>query len=295
MSRHTYTASAISTVEQRPRPGKHWRKLVRRNPIGFFSVLFLSLLALMAVAAPLIAPYDPTQGSLLKRLLPPLSPGHILGTDALGRDMLSRLLYGARVSLLIALSTVLVSAVIGTVIGAFSGFRRGIIDRVLMRLIDVQLSFPFIVLALTVAAILGPSLRNIIITLVISSWVYYARLARAETLKLTQKQFVEAASASGAKAHWIFLRHLIPNLVPTTIVMASLEVGRIIVAEAGISFLGYGVQPPLAAWGNMISEGRHYIFSAWWLTVLPGAVISLAVLAANLSGDWVRDVLDPQK
>lgn len=284
-------ASTVRLRQKTPR----WRSLVRRNPVGFFSALFLSLLALMALAAPLIAPYDPTAGSLLKRLLPPLSPGHLLGTDALGRDMLTRLLYGARVSLLIALLTVLLSAVFGTTVGALSGYKRGLIDRVLMRFIDVQLSFPFIVLALTVAAILGPSMRNIIITLVISSWVYYARLARGETLKLVQRQFVEAATASGAKAPWIFVRHIMPNLVPTTVVLASLEVGRIIVAEAGISFLGYGVQPPLAAWGNMISEGRHYIFNAWWLTVLPGAVISLAVLAANLAGDWVRDVLDPKK
>jgi peptide/nickel transport system permease protein len=271
------------------------RRVVLRNPLGFASAVFLTLLLICAALAPVLIRIDPNAGSLYERMLPPGSAGHLLGTDALGRDVAARLLYGARISLFIALATVLTSGLLGTLIGVVSGYAGGVLDRILMRVIDVQLSFPFIVLALTIAAILGASLRNVIITLVISSWVYYARLARAETLKIMQRQYIEAASAAGSTPLRMLVIHLLPNLLPLMIVMASLEVGRIVVAEAGISFLGYGVQPPTAAWGNMINDGRDYIYNAWWLTALPGLAISMTVLAANLAGDWLRDLLDPRK
>lgn len=282
------TSTTMSAV------ARAYRRFVRGRWLGFLSCCALLFFVACAILAPWIAPHDPNAGSLLNRLAPPGTPGYPLGTDALGRDLLSRLLHGARVSMLIALATVLFSACIGTLLGTVSGYLGGLADRVLMRLIDVQLSFPFIVLALTIAAILGASTRNIVITLVISSWVFYARLARGETLKIMQKQYVEATVAAGSNALRLLTRHLLPNLIPLMIVMASLEVGRVVVAEAGISFLGYGVQPPLAAWGNMINDGRHYIYNAWWLIFWPGLAISLTVLAANLTGDWLRDVFDPR-
>jgi peptide/nickel transport system permease protein len=265
--------------------GRHW--------VGVLALSILLGIALLTAFAPYVAPHDPHAGVLRNRLLPPGSEGHLLGTDSLGRDVLSRIIYGGRVSFAVAFLTVLIAGTIGTAVGLVAGYFGGWFDRILMRFIDVQLSFPFIVLALTIAAILGASLQNIIITLIISSWVLYARLVRGEVLKLKEKVYIEASLGLGSSPLRIMWRHLLPNLVSIVIIMASLEVGRIIIAEAAISFLGFGVQPPTPAWGNMLSDGKDYIFGAWWLTAFPGAAISITTLAVNIVGDWLRDILDP--
>jgi peptide/nickel transport system permease protein len=248
----------------------------------------------MALGAPLISPYSPTGGNLQERLKPPLSKGHLLGTDTLGRDLLSRIIYGARVSMAVGVTSVLIAGLFGTLLGLISGFYGGWIDRILMRFVDMQLSFPFVVLALTIAAILGPSFRNIIITLAVSSWVIYARLVRGEVLGIKEKQYIQAAFTVGLPNWRIIAIHIVPNVLSAVIVLASLEVGRMIIAEAAISFLGFGIQPPTAAWGSMLSEGQDYMMTSWWLAVFPGLAIVVTTLAANIVGDALRDRLDPK-
>lgn len=242
----------------------------------------------------MISPYSPIDGSLQERLKPPLSMGHLLGTDTLGRDLLSRIIYGARVSMAVGVTAVLIAGLFGTLLGLISGFYGGWIDRILMRFVDMQLSFPFVVLALTIAAILGPSFRNIIITLAVSSWVIYARLVRGEVLGIKEKQYIQAAFTIGLPDWRIIAIHILPNALSAVIVLSSLEVGRMIIAEAAISFLGFGIQPPTAAWGNMLSEGQDYMMTSWWLTVFPGLAIVITTLAVNIVGDTLRDKLDPK-
>lgn len=267
------------------------RWLRKLGPVGLAAGVGLLAITCVAIAAPLLTPYSPVLGHMAQRLLPPFSPGHPLGTDPLGRDTLARMLYGARISLAVGAASVILAGAIGCSVGIVSGYAGGWLDAVIMRIVDVQLSFPFIVLAITVAGILGPSLRNIIITLVISRWVMYARLARGEVLRERESLYVQAALASGASVPRILARHILRNIVPTMIVMASLEFGRMILSEAAISFLGFGVQPPQPALGDMVAEGRDYLFSAWWLSTIPGAAVLLISLLANLLGDGVRDAL----
>lgn len=243
--------------------------------------------------APLLAPYGPVEGDLTRSLQPP-SPSHWLGTDHLGRDLFTRILYGARVSLAIGLATVGIAGALGLFVGIVSGYLGGKTDVVLMRLVDVQLSFPFILLALVVNAILGIGLQNIILTLIITGWVVYARLIRGEVLALKTLDYVEAARALGAPETRIVTRHLLPNLWTPLIILSSLQVAQFIVAEAAISFLGFGVQPPTASWGNMLNEGKTYIYNAWWMTTFPGLALVVTALGVNLVGDWLRDTLDPR-
>jgi peptide/nickel transport system permease protein len=254
----------------------------------------LIAVVVLAVAAPLISPYDPAAGELGKRLLPPMTKGHLFGTDPMGRDLLTRVIYGARISIIVSLASVFLAGCFGTAAGLVSGFYGGWMDRIIMRIVDVQLSFPFVILALTIAAVLGPSLQNIIITLAVSNWVLYARLVRGEVLGIKEKQFVQAAFTLGLPDRRIMATHVLPNVVSPVIVLASLEVGRMIVTEAAISFLGFGIQPPTAAWGNILSEGKDYMTTAWWLTVFPGLAIVVTTLATNIVGDAIRDRLDPK-
>jgi peptide/nickel transport system permease protein len=212
----------------------------------------------------------------------------------MGRDLLTRVIYGARVSIIVSLAAVFLAGSFGIVAGMVSGFYGGWPDRIIMRIVDVQLSFPFVILALTIAAVLGPSLRNIIITLAVSNWVIYARLVRGEVLAIKEKQFVHAAFTLGLPSRRIMATHIFPNVVAPVIVLASLEIGRMIITEAAISFLGFGIQPPTAAWGNILSEGRDYMTTAWWLTVFPGLAIVVTTLAINIVGDATRDRLDPK-
>jgi len=273
------------------------RIIIKRILENWYTLLAVSILLaifFMALGAPLISPYSPIDGSLQERLKPPLSMGHLLGTDTLGRDLLSRIIYGARVSMAVGVTAVLIAGLFGTLLGLISGFYGGWIDRILMRFVDMQLSFPFVVLALTIAAILGPSFRNIIITLAVSSWVIYARLVRGEVLGIKEKQYIQAAFTIGLPDWRIIAIHILPNALSAVIVLSSLEVGRMIIAEAAISFLGFGIQPPTAAWGNMLSEGQDYMMTSWWLTVFPGLAIVITTLAVNIVGDTLRDKLDPK-
>ena len=264
---------------------------LRRHGLGG---LGLGLVALVVLAAPWIAPHDPARGDFAAGLKPPGTPGHPLGTDLLGRDVLSRVLYGARIALFIGLCTVLVTAVVGGVLGLVAGFFGGWPGTVLMRIVDVQLSFPFILLALTINAIVGLGLRNIILSLSAAGWVVYARVVRGEVLSVKQRDYVQAAAALGTRRARILFRHVLPNVAPSIIIVASLQFSQFIVAEAAISFLGFGVQPPTPAWGSMLSESRDYLYVAWWLAAFPGAALALTALGINLVGDWLRDVLDPK-
>ena len=249
---------------------------------------------LAAVLAPWIATHDPLGADFKAFLKPPGTPGHPLGTDQLGRDLLARVLHGARLALFIGACTVVITALVGGLLGLLAGFVERWPSAVIMRLADVQLSFPFILLALTINAIVGLGLRNIIISLSAAGWVIYARVVRGEVLSIKQREFVHAASALGMGRTRLLFRHVLPNVAPSIIVVASLQFSQFIVAEAAISFLGFGVQPPTPAWGSMLSESRDFLYIAWWLAAFPGAALALTALGVNLLGDWLRDTLDPK-
>lgn len=258
------------------------------------AVIFLLLIVIIALTANLLVPDDINSPDFGSRLLPPLSDGHIAGTDQLGRDVFGRLLLGSRISLIVGFGTVFFALLIGIPIGMMAGYFGGWFDTILMRLVDVQLSFPFILLALVINAILGLGLRNILITLVIVGWIEYARIARGETLIVREREYIQAAHLMGAREWVVLFRHILPNITTPLIVIGTLQVARFIIAEASISFLGFGVQPPTPAWGSMVSEGLQFILSAWWLITLPGLMLALVALAVNITGDWLRDTLDPR-
>ena len=254
---------------------------------------------LVAVLAPWIAPHSPISGNLALRLRPPVwqeagTADRLLGTDLLGRDVLSRLVWGARVSLLIALAATLIGAVVGSAVGLVAGFYRRTADTVLTKLIDVQLAFPFVLLAIAVVAVAGPSIPVLIVVLAIGAWVGHARIVRGLVLSLRERDFVQAALALGAGTPRILVRHLVPELLPTIIVLATFDVGRIIILESTLSFLGLGVQPPTPSWGSDLRDAAAYVRQAWWTAAFPGIAIMLVVLAINLLGDGLRDWLDPR-
>jgi len=270
-----------------------------RNKAALLGLLILIVISTAAVAAPLLAPVDPTIQEVTQRLKPPgwgTPDGRInlLGTDHLGRDILSRLIYGARISLVIGLSAVALAGTLGTLLGLVAGYRGGRVDDLIMRATDTMLAMPFILLALAVIAVLGPSLRNIIFVLGITSWVSYARIVRAEVLTLRTREFIVATLALGSGGRRIVFRHLLPNVLTPVIVIATLEVARMIILESALSFLGLGVQPPTPTWGGMLADGRAYLSTAWWQATFPGLSIMLTVLGINLLGDWLRDILDPR-
>jgi peptide/nickel transport system permease protein len=247
-----------------------------------------------AIAAPWLAPDDPFRSDFARMLRPPGSAAHPFGTDQLGRDLLARVLFGARLALFIGVCTVLVTSVVGGLLGLVAGFVERWPSAVLMRIADVQLSFPFILLAMTINAIVGLGLRNIILSLSAAGWVVYARVVRGEVLSVKQRDYVQAAAALGVGRTRLLFRHVLPNVMPSIIVVASLQFSQFIVAEAAISFLGFGVQPPTPAWGSMLSESRDFLYVAWWLAALPGAALAMTALGVNLLGDWLRDLLDPK-
>lgn len=283
-------------ADQQPLPR---RSLLPRNFAAYLSAGTLGVIVLLALLAPLIAPYDPLSVDVRSRLQPPSWHGdgsfsHLLGTDAVGRDLLTRILYGLRYSLAIGFSAVLLGGIIGVLAGLLAGFYDGRLGSfVLGRLSDVQQSIPFMVLALAVAASLGPSFRNLILILGIGSWLFYYRIVRGEVLAIREQQFVDSARAIGASDLRIMTRHVIPNVVPSVIVVGTVYVPRLIMFAAALSFLGLGVQSPQPELGLMIAEGRDVIHLAWWITVLPGVVLALVVLSMNTLGDWMRDNLDP--
>lgn len=247
-----------------------------------------------AILAPWLAPHDPMKADFVQSLKPPGSPGHLLGTDQLGRDLFARVLYGARLALFIGVCTVLLTALFGGLLGLVAGFVERWPSAVLMRIADVQLSFPFILLAMTINAIVGLGLQNIILSLSAAGWVVYARVVRGEVLSVKQRDYVQAAAALGMGRSRLLFRHVLPNVAPSIIVVASLQFSSFIVAEAAISFLGFGIQPPTPAWGSMLSESRDFLYVAWWLAAFPGAALALTALGVNLLGDWLRDTLDPK-
>jgi ABC-type dipeptide/oligopeptide/nickel transport system permease subunit len=275
-----------------------WRKLAR-NPAALAGAVILLVVIAAAVFAPFVAPHDPARQSLIRRFTPPVwaqggSMSYPLGTDQVGRDILSRIIHGARVSLIVGISAVLVSLTVGVILGLLSGFLRGRVDTVIMTVVDVTLSFPQLLLALAFVAALGPSLLTIIVVLGLTGWERYARVVRAEVLALREKDFVEAARAMGAGPTRLVLRHLLPNTFSSIIVMSTLQVAQAILAEAALSFLGVGTGSAYPTWGQMISLGRDFVSVAWWLATFPGLAILLTVLAINLVGDRLRDALDPR-
>jgi peptide/nickel transport system permease protein len=256
------------------------------------------VMVLVVLAAPLIAPANPVQQNLLSRLKPaftalPNGQVALLGTDQLGRDILSRILYGGQISLLISISGVGLAAAIGVTLGLLAGYYGGAVGAVIMRVVDIQLGFPGLLLAITLAAALGPGLLNVILALGIARWTTYARMVRSGVLTIKNEEFVQAARVIGARDVHIIVRHVLPNTVSSIVVIAALHLGQMILAESALSFIGLGVQPPTPSWGAMINQGREYLTSAWWLAAFPGLAIMLMVLALGLLGDAVRDYLDP--
>lgn len=264
-----------------------------RSRTGTLGVVIVATVVLCATLAPTVAPYNPTTAQFGEVLWSPTA-AHPFGTDHLGRDVLSRVIFGARVSLLVGVVTVLVAGLIGCALGLLSGYFGGWLDTAVTRLADVQLSFPFILLALTVNAVIGGGLRNVMLSLVVAGWPLYVRVVRAEILALRHRDYVQAAVAAGARSGRVMWRHVLPNVAAPIIVVSTLQTSQFIIAEATISFLGFGIQPPTPAWGDMVSDGRNYIFFAWWVTAFPGAALALTALGVNLTGDWLRDVLDPR-
>jgi len=261
---------------------------------AWLGIVLTVSIVLAAAGAPWIATHDPIQADFASGLRPPGTPGHPLGTDQLGRDLLARVLHGARLALFIGVCTVVVTAVAGGLLGLVAGFVERWPSTVLMRIADVQLSFPFILLALTINAIVGLGLRNIILSLSAAGWVVYARVVRGEVLAVKQRDDVHAAAALGVGRARLLFRHVLPNVAPSIVVVASLQFSQFIVAEAAISFLGFGVQPPTPAWGSMLSESRDFLYVAWWLAAFPGLALALTALGVNLLGDWLRDTFDPK-
>jgi peptide/nickel transport system permease protein len=273
------------------------RRLLRSGK-GSLGVAMLVLVVACAVLAPYLAPHDPKAQDITRRFVPPFwaAGGRLdypLGTDQLGRDLLSRIIWGSRVSLLVGCSAVLVSGSIGSLVGLWAGFRGGWIDAVVTRLADIQLAIPFLVLAITVLAVLGAGLIQLVGVLGVTGWVLYGRVVRGHVLAIRGLDYIEAARALGVPAWRVVLRHVLPNVAPSINVIATLEVGRMILAEASLSFLGLGVQPSVPTWGAIAADGRDYIATAWWVATFPGVAILLTVLAVNYVGDWLRDVADP--
>jgi len=268
-------------------------KKVLRNPSISVSGLILFFFAMIALLAPLIAPHDPLAINTFNALKSP-SKEHLLGTDQLGRDILSRIIYGTRLTLGAGVTVVGTALVVGTVLGALAGFAGPVVDNLVMRISDVFLSFPSLVLALSIAAALGPSLINVVIALSAVWWPWYARVVRGQVLSVKGNIYIEAEKAIGASSGRILFLHILPNCISPVIVLASLDLGNAVLAAAGLSFIGVGAQPPSPEWGAMLSEARSYVSSAWWYPTFPGLALFLAVLAFNLFGDGLRDIMDPR-
>ncbi len=275
-----------------------WRWFLR-HWLTLLGVAIILLVLVMALLAEEFAPRSPTVQEIAMRLKPPgfVHPrsGQVmwLGTDHLGRDVLSRIIYGSRISLAVSLPAIIISSTLGLTLGLLAGFYRSWIEIVVMRLVDLQLAFPFILLALTIVALLGPSLRNIIIVFTITAWPVYARTVRGLVLSLQEREFVLAARALGSRDFRIMCYHLLPNLLSPVLVLASFEVARMILMESSLGFLGLGVQPPTPTWGNMLADGRDYIDDAWWIAAFPGLAIMITVAGINFLGDGLRDLFDP--
>ncbi len=282
-------------VEEK-RPGRRYDIFLQLNFL--IPAIVLALLVLAAIFAPRLAPYDPLATSLTDRLKPPVFAGgtdaHLLGTDKLGRDVLSRIIFGARVSLSVSLLVILITSTIGTTLGIVGGYLGGAADSVLMRITDISLAIPGIVIALLLAVTLGPSFTTVVLAVSLLGWAPYARLIRGEVLKLRNADFVLQARIIGCSPLRIMLTHIFPNVVNPLLILATLSVGLVILVESALSYLGAGIPPPIATWGSMVSDGRGLIDTAWWLSFFPGIAIGMTVLSGNFLGDWLRDRLDPR-
>jgi peptide/nickel transport system permease protein len=280
-------------------PRRHrWRKFVR-HPLAVFGGIILLVVCGSALLADYLAPHEPNKQRLVARFKPPVwAPGgsttYLLGTDNVGRDIFSRIIHGSRISLSVGIAAVGISLLIGVTLGLLSGFLGGRVDTISMALVDIMLAFPQLILAFAMVAVLGPGIGNIILVLGLTGWERYARVVRAEVLALREREFVQAARAIGVATPTIIFRHIMPNTFSSVIVMATLQTAQAILAEAALSFLGLGTGQSYPSWGQMIAQGRDYINVAWWLSTFPGIAILLTVLAINLLGDRVRDVLDPR-
>lgn len=277
---------------------KRFWSLILRDRLAAIGLVIIALLAVVALLPTAWLPSNPTRANPALRLKPPVFAGgtwnHALGTDNLGRDLLSRTVVGTKVSVVIALAAVLISATLGIGLGVISGYFGGAVDSLIMRLVDIQLAFPLLLLIIAVIAVVGSSLPILIVLLGISGWAQYARLVRAETLRVRTQEFVEASRALGTGGLRIVLKHVLPNVSTTIIVVGTFEIARVFLLESAVSFLGLGVQPPTPSWGTMIADGREYVYDGWWIATVPGMAIVLAVLAFNFLGDGLRDVLDPK-
>jgi len=276
-------------------------RAVLRKKTAVFGGLVLCLFVLVAILAPVLVPHDPGQQNLKLRLAPPIGLGlekasieYPLGNDNLGRDILSRLIIGSRVSLVVGVITVVLTTLLGSMLGAMAGYYRGRFDNAIMRLVDIWMAFPDILLAIAFAAALGRGLFNLIVALVLTNWVVYCRVVRAEVLVLREQEYVLAVRSLGGSDMRIIMRHILPNVLSSILVIATLQFGTVIVTEASLSFLGISVQSSVPTWGGMLADGREFMRQAWWLATFPGIAISIVVLGANLLGDGLRDALDPR-
>jgi peptide/nickel transport system permease protein len=266
----------------------------RRNPLAMIGLFISLVLIFMSIFAPVLAPYDPIAQSLADRLQPPLTNGHWMGTDDFGRDIWSRILFGSRITLYIVLLVILTAPVVGLIIGTVAGYFGGWIDSVLMRITDIFLAFPKLILALALVAVLGPGMVNAVLAIALTSWPPYARVARAETLTVRNSDYIAATRLQGASATRLIWGHVMPMCLPSVIIRVTLDMAGVILTAAGLGFLGLGVQPPQPEWGLMISAGRKFLFEQWWVATMPGLAIFIVSLGFNLLGDGLRDVLDPR-
>jgi peptide/nickel transport system permease protein len=281
----------------------------RQRSAGAFSRVFASrgvrwgggtilVIALVAVLAPWTAPRNPYASTLLARLAPPSwvggPGGYLLGSDQLGRDLLSRLIFGARVSLVVGVLSVIGAGLVGVALGLVAGFYGGIADRIIMLVTDTMMAFPLVLLALAIVALLGPSLRNLIVVFIVTNWFVYARMSRGATLELREREFIAASRALGASNPRLLRRHVLPNVVGPLVIVASFGIAQIITTEAALGFLGLGVPPPIPSWGNMLADGREYVETAWWISVFPGLALMITAAAFNFLGNGVRDLIDPK-
>ncbi len=288
-----------SVVRKRPSNVERWVRLLLMSKTGTVGFIIVFSMFFVAIFAPILAPHDPAQINPANMLQPPMwleggNSEHVLGTDNLGRDILSRVIYGSQVSLLVGISAVVLAGFIGVFVGLIAGFYGGFIDNILMRLVDSFLAIPNILFALVFLSVFGPSVVTLIVVLGVTNWVNYARLVRGEVLSIKEREFVKAARSIGVKNNKIILRHLLPNVLSSFIVISTLSVATTIILEASLSFLGLGIQPPTVSWGGILSDGRDYLATSWWLATFPGIAITITVLGIIFLGDWLRDVLDPR-
>lgn len=274
-------------------------KLLLKSKTGMIGFLIVLTVMLIAPLAPVLAPYDPAQTHPAQMLQPPVwmeggSMDHILGTDQLGRDLLSRIIFGTQISLLVGIVSVVIAGIIGGLLGLISGYYGGFIDTVIMRFVDAFIAIPSLLITLVILTIVGPSLWTLIVVLGITNWVNYARIVRGEVLSIKERDFVKAARSIGVKNYKIMMKHLIPNVTSSFIVTATLSVASTIIAEAALSFLGMGIQPPAVSWGLMLNSGKDYLAVSWWVATFPGIAITITSLGIIFLGDWLRDVLDPR-